>query len=96
TRKKILARLGKWSTQLHLNRRVFVLHGRAGMGKSSIVHALLRDLSPYYITTSFFFNRGIEECVDPYRLAPTLATQLAHANEELHSLVANAVRKHFG
>ncbi|EMD35546.1 hypothetical protein CERSUDRAFT_25326, partial [Gelatoporia subvermispora B] len=77
TRAKILKDLMDWTSRQDPSERILVLHGRAGMGKSSIVHALLRSFPEDRIAASFFFNRGSEECKDPYRVVPTLAHQLA-------------------
>ncbi|OCH94627.1 hypothetical protein OBBRIDRAFT_102544 [Obba rivulosa] len=95
TRKNILEYLTQWATLADQPHRVLVLHGRAGMGKSSIVHALLRRLAGDHITASFFFNRGVDECRDAYRVFSTLAHQLANTDERLRALIVEAVRGHF-
>ncbi|EMD35945.1 hypothetical protein CERSUDRAFT_115893 [Gelatoporia subvermispora B] len=91
TRIIILNDLVTWATQTDIEHRVFVLHGGAGMGKSSIAHQLTRQLAEDYIVASFFFNRGNSDCNDAHRLFPTLAHQLASCNENLRAYIVEAV-----
>ncbi|EMD36662.1 hypothetical protein CERSUDRAFT_114588 [Gelatoporia subvermispora B] len=90
TRSKILRDLTAWARSENEEGRVYVLHGPAGMGKSSIAHALCQQLADTHLGASFFFIRG--QISDPYSLFSSLAYQLAHSIPELRHIVANAVR----
>ncbi|EMD36666.1 hypothetical protein CERSUDRAFT_114603 [Gelatoporia subvermispora B] len=94
TRESVLADLRNWATHPNPPCRVFVLHGQAGMGKSSIVHALTEQIDKKHYGGSFFFNRGIDECRDAHRVFPTLAHQLAHSRDNLVYLIATSAREH--
>ncbi|EMD36794.1 hypothetical protein CERSUDRAFT_123842 [Gelatoporia subvermispora B] len=94
TRENILRDLTKWATEECPAHRILVLHGRAGMGKSSIIHALVRSLDERRRGVTFFFNRGVPECSDAHRVIPTIAHQLAYSQQCLVALVAEATRDH--
>ncbi|EMD36789.1 hypothetical protein CERSUDRAFT_137067, partial [Gelatoporia subvermispora B] len=76
------------------NKRIYVLHGPAGIGKSSVAHAFTKSIDDNHLGASFFFNHGIEECRDPQRIIPTLAYQIAHHNPDAIGHIVEAVRKH--
>ncbi|OCH85415.1 hypothetical protein OBBRIDRAFT_891193 [Obba rivulosa] len=94
TRENILHDLAEWAMEKEPACRVLVLHGRAGMGKSSIVHALVKRLDESRRGASFFFNRGVPECSDAYRVFPAIAYQLAYSHQALVALIAEASQGH--
>ncbi|OCH83708.1 hypothetical protein OBBRIDRAFT_715762, partial [Obba rivulosa] len=94
TRENILKDLAKWAVANDPTHRVLVLHGLAGMGKSLIVHALVKRLDESHRGASFFFNRGVPDCKDPYKVFPTIAHQLAYSQQALVELIAEASRGH--
>ncbi|OCH94617.1 hypothetical protein OBBRIDRAFT_769369 [Obba rivulosa] len=94
TRQEILRDLSDWVMKSPQPQRVYVLHGRAGMGKSSIAHALSRQFADTHLGSSYFFNRASEECSDALRVLPTMAYQIANSTRALRSHFAEAVRKH--
>ncbi|OCH87488.1 hypothetical protein OBBRIDRAFT_796150 [Obba rivulosa] len=94
TREQVLKELVGWATRDDIDHRVYVLYGPAGIGKSSIAHALSRELGESHLASTFFFHREMEDCSNPYRVFPTIAYQLAHAKPELLLPIVDAVRKH--
>ncbi|EMD31554.1 hypothetical protein CERSUDRAFT_100227 [Gelatoporia subvermispora B] len=94
TRKTILKDLFQWVKGEGQASNIYVLHGRAGMGKSSIMHALLRQLGSEQLGASFFFNRAVEDCRNAYRVFPTLAYQLASFNAQTRPIVSQAAREY--
>ncbi|EMD32010.1 hypothetical protein CERSUDRAFT_144145, partial [Gelatoporia subvermispora B] len=64
------------------------------MGKSSIAHALCRQLQNGQLGASFFFLRTSGECSNVYRIFPTIAHQLAEFIPSLRPHIASAARKH--
>ncbi|EMD36657.1 hypothetical protein CERSUDRAFT_34296, partial [Gelatoporia subvermispora B] len=90
TRAQILDDLAHWAQSEQPSHRVYVLYGQAGMGKSSIAHALCQRLGSAYLGASFFFIRG--QFNDPRSLFPSLAYQLAHSRPDLRPLIINAVK----
>jgi len=94
TREKILRDLAEWAANEDTNTRIYVLHGLAGMGKSSIAHALCRESCSTPLGASFFFIRASGECGDAYRLFPTIAYQLAGSKPEFRPLFV-AAAKHY-
>lgn len=94
TRVSVLQHLNEWVHMTNSSRRIYVLHGRAGTGKSTVAHTFCRSLDSTHLGASFFFVRGSEECSDPYCIFPTLAFQLAHSKPELCRFVVTAVKVH--
>ncbi|EMD36902.1 hypothetical protein CERSUDRAFT_114814 [Gelatoporia subvermispora B] len=94
TRKQILRDLVEWAENGSVRQRVYVLYGTAGMGKSSVAHALCRHLAYTILGASFFFVRGSKECSDAYTVFPTLAYQIACARDEPFLLIAEAAKSH--
>ncbi|EMD36699.1 hypothetical protein CERSUDRAFT_123782 [Gelatoporia subvermispora B] len=93
TRRAILQDLAKWAAQCESEKRVYVLYGEAGLGKSSISHAFCRQLPEGHLGASFFFLSTPEECSDAYRVIPTIAYQLAESIPSLRPQIANATRR---
>ncbi|EMD36700.1 hypothetical protein CERSUDRAFT_136944 [Gelatoporia subvermispora B] len=95
TRVAIRGDLVQWAVDDDFNKRVYILYGQAGMGKSSIAHAFCRELQQQSrIVVSFFFIREHSTCSDVYRVFPTIAYQLAEAIPHLRPVIADAARKH--
>ncbi|EMD36692.1 hypothetical protein CERSUDRAFT_51737, partial [Gelatoporia subvermispora B] len=94
TREAILHDLAEWAKDGKSEKRIYVLYGQAGMGKSSIAHAFCSLLPEGYLGASFFFLRSSTECSDGHRVFPTIAYQLAESVPSLRPQIANAARKH--
>ncbi|OCH94648.1 hypothetical protein OBBRIDRAFT_103371 [Obba rivulosa] len=94
TRKRILKEVLDWAKDPNQTRRMQVVYGPAGVGKSAIAREISEVLASGYLGASFFFQRGIAECNDPYLVIPTLIFQLAHSRPELQRHIADAVEKH--
>ncbi|EMD36691.1 hypothetical protein CERSUDRAFT_94965 [Gelatoporia subvermispora B] len=92
TRSQILHDLVEWVRDDEEKKRVYVLHGPAGMGKSSIAHALCQQLAGNTLEASFFFIRG--SITDPYSLFRTLAYQLADSIPDLFNPIVQSTRAH--
>ncbi|EMD36688.1 hypothetical protein CERSUDRAFT_136935, partial [Gelatoporia subvermispora B] len=94
TREAILHDLAEWAKDDKSDKRLYVLYGQAGMGKSSIAQAFCRQLPGRYLGASFFFLRSSTECSDAHRVFPTIAYQLAESVPSLRPQIANAAQKH--
>ncbi|EMD36659.1 hypothetical protein CERSUDRAFT_154945 [Gelatoporia subvermispora B] len=94
TRSTILRDLAKWSADSESDKRVHVVFGQAGMGKSSIAYAFCRQVRKAILGTSFFFLRGSGECSDVHRVFPTIAFQLAESVPSIRPQIVEAARKH--
>ncbi|EMD30768.1 hypothetical protein CERSUDRAFT_24601, partial [Gelatoporia subvermispora B] len=92
TRSQILRDLAEWVDGDEPSHCVYVLHGPAGMGKSSIAHALCSQLADTSLGASFFFIRG--SISDASCLFPSLAYQLAYSVHDLFAPIAEAARSH--
>lgn len=92
TRKEILDELIKWANKPEQCRRVHVLHGPAGHGKSTVAYALARMLGED-LGSSFFFFRG-ENTLKTSLVFPTIVHQLAHSRSDLRRLLVDAVARH--
>ncbi|EMD36690.1 hypothetical protein CERSUDRAFT_27201, partial [Gelatoporia subvermispora B] len=66
--------LNEWVRERAPKHRIYVLHGPAGTGKSSVAHALCCHTAGISLGASFFFIRG--SITDASRVFPTLAYQL--------------------
>ncbi|EMD30977.1 hypothetical protein CERSUDRAFT_127686 [Gelatoporia subvermispora B] len=94
TRTAIRADLAKWAVDGDPGKRIYVLYGQAGMGKSSIAHTFCKQLQEQHFVSSFFFLRGHDACSDAYRVFPTLAYQLADSVSDLRTHIVGVARKH--
>ncbi|EMD32016.1 hypothetical protein CERSUDRAFT_108969 [Gelatoporia subvermispora B] len=94
TRTAIRADLAKWAVDSDPEKRIYVLYGQAGMGKSSIAHAFCKELQGQHFVASFFFLRGHDTCSDAYRVFPTIAYQLADKIPEVRPHIVKVARKH--
>lgn len=79
---------------LNQDRRMQVIYGPAGVGKSAVARAVCEELGEEYLGASFFFQRGLADCNDPYLVFPTIAYQLAYSTPELLSHVVQLVDKY--
>ncbi|OCH88508.1 hypothetical protein OBBRIDRAFT_827101 [Obba rivulosa] len=96
TREKLLQDLTAWAQDSSRGARVFVIHGPAGMGKSTIAYEFAKRMEGGgLLGASFFFQRGSEERSDLHRVIPTLVWQLAHSQPEpLRGYLIKAVKDH--
>ncbi|KAM5544468.1 hypothetical protein V8D89_002128 [Ganoderma adspersum] len=97
TRSELFLELDAWvegRTELS-SKRICVLTGGVGTGKSTIASEFARrldDCGTY--GASFFFVRGVAELSSTRVFFPTLAYQLAHAQDALWKPIVNAAREH--
>ncbi|KAF7351607.1 Vegetative incompatibility protein HET-E-1 [Mycena sanguinolenta] len=80
TRVEIQADILKWlSPQPGTNERIFWITGIAGSGKSTLsaplIDTLRKEGTP--VAAQFFISRNIPETIDPSKIIPTIALQLA-------------------
>ncbi|EMD36695.1 hypothetical protein CERSUDRAFT_24695, partial [Gelatoporia subvermispora B] len=95
TRERILREVMIWAKDMAQTRRVQVIYGPAGAGKSSIARAICEALAEDgHIGASFFFRRGDPQCSDPYLVIPTIAYQLAHSTPDLTPRILSAVKEY--
>ncbi|EMD36790.1 hypothetical protein CERSUDRAFT_95061 [Gelatoporia subvermispora B] len=94
TRKEILRDLHDWATSDDTTKRIYVLHGSAGIGKSSVAYAFSKSIEDGQLGATWFFNHGIDECKDPQRVIPTLVYQIARHSHEAMRHIVDAVQKH--
>ncbi|KAJ6505161.1 hypothetical protein C8R45DRAFT_894511, partial [Mycena sanguinolenta] len=83
TRVEIKADILKWlSPQLGTNERIFWITGIAGSGKSTLSATLVDNLEKNHtpVAAQFFISRNIPETIDPAKLIPTIAQQLAESS----------------
>ena len=90
TRVKILADLEAWAS--NNDTRVFWLVGKAGTGKSAIVHTLCEILDKKdMLGASFFCSRGSENARNARLIVPTIAHSLASTSPCIRSEVIKAI-----
>ncbi|EMD36678.1 hypothetical protein CERSUDRAFT_136933 [Gelatoporia subvermispora B] len=95
TRKRILDEVPDWARSPSQDRRVQVIYGAAGAGKSAIARAVSEALAESgHLGASFFFLRGDPECSNPYLVFPTIAYQLAHSRPNLMTGIVSAIRRY--
>ncbi|OCH94638.1 hypothetical protein OBBRIDRAFT_102974 [Obba rivulosa] len=94
TREQILHEVVDWVKDRDPARRIHVIHGPAGIGKSAISRAVSEALAEEYLGASFFFQRALADCNNAYLVFPTIAYQLAHSRSDLLPHIVEGVRKH--
>ncbi len=97
TRSKLFAELEKWAGGDQSNKRVCILTGGAGTGKSTIASELARrlDRRSGKLGASFFFARGVTDLDSTRVFFPTIAHQLAHWNKgTLRQPIIDAAQEH--
>ena len=93
TRVKILADLEAWASD-DLSSKVYWLVGKAGTGKSTILHTLCDILDrKNMLGASFFSSRGSENARDARLIVPTIAHSLASTSPCIKSEVVKAIEK---
>ena len=94
TRIQTLTTISKWIEDPTADKRVFWLHGAAGMGKSTIAHHLRKVLGEAgRLAAHFFFKRHSKDQERPDFIIGTLAYQLAHVDRPLRAVICKAIRR---
>ncbi|KAJ6505032.1 hypothetical protein C8R45DRAFT_796904, partial [Mycena sanguinolenta] len=95
TRAEIQADILEWlSPQLGTNERIFWITGIAGSGKSTLSATLVDNLEKNHtpVAAQFFISRNIPETIDPAKLIPTIAQQLAESSPAAARIIHNALK----
>ncbi|KAJ7483226.1 hypothetical protein FB451DRAFT_102346 [Mycena latifolia] len=97
TRVEIQADILKWlSPQPGTNEHIFWVTGIAGSGKSTLSATVVENLREKHtpVAAQFFISRNIPETVDPSKIIPTVAKQLAEfspaAADIIHDTLASS------
>ncbi|KAJ7854172.1 hypothetical protein B0H14DRAFT_2508448, partial [Mycena olivaceomarginata] len=80
TRVDIQAEINQWlSLGSSIKERIFWVTGIAGSGKSTLSATVIETLRENHtpVAAQFFISRNIPETVDPSKIIPTIAKQLA-------------------
>ena len=88
-----LTKISDWIENTAADRRIFWLHGAAGMGKTTLSRHLRNVLSESgRLAAHFFFSRNNQKQEDPGFIIGTLAYQLAHVDQEMGNVICKAIR----
>ncbi|KAJ7849224.1 hypothetical protein B0H14DRAFT_3452596 [Mycena olivaceomarginata] len=98
TRTEIQADIKQWLSPQPSNcAHIFWIMGIAGSGKSTlsatIVNNLRQEGTP--VAAQFFISRNIPETIDPSKIIPTLAKQLAESSLAAAHIIHGTLRKGF-
>ncbi|KAF8157670.1 hypothetical protein K438DRAFT_337865 [Mycena galopus ATCC 62051] len=98
TRVKIQADILKWlSPQPGTNEHIFWITGIAGSGKSTLSATLVDNLrkkgTP--VAAQFFISRNIPETIDPGKIIPTIAQQLAKFSPDAAHIIQDKLKNGF-
>ncbi|KAJ7751601.1 hypothetical protein B0H16DRAFT_822555 [Mycena metata] len=98
TRVEIQADILKWlSPQPGTKKRIFWITGIAGSGKSTlsatVVDTLRKNHTP--VAAQFFISRNIPETIDPAKIIPTIAQQLAESFPAAASIIHKKLKNGF-
>ncbi|KAJ7702624.1 hypothetical protein B0H16DRAFT_1213913, partial [Mycena metata] len=98
TRVDIQAEITRWlAPQLSNRERIFWITGIAGSGKSTlsatVVDTLRKMGTP--VAAQFFISRNIPETIDPNKLIPTIAKQLAEFSPAAAQVIHNTLKNGF-
>ncbi|KAJ7240945.1 hypothetical protein C8J57DRAFT_1726924 [Mycena rebaudengoi] len=98
TRVQIQADILKWlSPQPGTNERIFWITGIAGSGKSTLSATLVKNLCEKQtpVAAQFFISRNIPETVDPSKIIPTIAQQLAEFSPTAANIIYDVLQDRF-
>ncbi|QRW06711.1 hypothetical protein RhiLY_05710 [Ceratobasidium sp. AG-Ba] len=97
TRVSIIHKLTAWVTEKGTSAMLAWVHGLAGLGKSSIMTSVCRQLNDQgLLAGSFFCNRDSPELRDPRQVLTTLVFELAQHWDAYGVAVSEAIRKNVG
>ncbi|KAF8169716.1 hypothetical protein K438DRAFT_226272 [Mycena galopus ATCC 62051] len=98
TRVQIKEDIEKWlSPQLSNSEHIFWITGIAGSGKSTLSATVVDNLRKTHtpVAAQFFISRNIPETVDPKKLVPTIAKQLAEFSPAAARVIHAALKDGF-
>ncbi|KAJ7810264.1 hypothetical protein B0H13DRAFT_2685567 [Mycena leptocephala] len=100
TRVKIQADILKWlSPQSGTNEHIFWITGIAGSGKSTlsatVVESLRKNKKHTPVAAQFFISRNIPETIDPAKIIPTIALQLAEFSPAAAGIIHSVLKRGF-
>ncbi|KAJ7035873.1 hypothetical protein C8F04DRAFT_1394512 [Mycena alexandri] len=99
TRVKIQADIMRWLSPEASNREhIFWVTGIAGSGKSTLSSTLVDNLrqKPHTpVTAQFFISRNIPETIDPGKIIPTIALQLAEFSPAAAGIIHDVLERGF-
>ncbi|KAJ7871068.1 hypothetical protein B0H13DRAFT_2350076 [Mycena leptocephala] len=98
TRVDIQAELMRWLSPQPSNReRIFWITGIAGSGKSTLSATIVDNLHKNHtpVAAQFFISREIPETVDPSKIIPTIAKQLAEFSPAAAGIIHNVLERGF-
>ncbi|KAJ7836414.1 hypothetical protein B0H13DRAFT_1652125, partial [Mycena leptocephala] len=88
----------KWlSPQPGTNERIFWITGIAGSGKSTLSATLVENLREKHtpVAAQFFISRNIPETIDPAKIIPTIALQLAEFSPAAAGIIHDVLQRGF-
>ncbi|KAJ7770088.1 hypothetical protein B0H16DRAFT_1365415, partial [Mycena metata] len=95
TRVQIQADILKWlSPQPGTNERIIWIIGIAGSGKSTLSATLVDNLGKKHtpVAAQFFISRNIPETIDPAKIIPTIAQQLAESSPAAAQIIHDTLK----
>ncbi|KAJ7254171.1 hypothetical protein C8J57DRAFT_1076315, partial [Mycena rebaudengoi] len=98
TRVDIQAEIMRWLSPQPSNReRIFWITGIAGSGKSTLSATVVDNLGKNYtpVAAQFFISRNIPETIDPNKIIPTIAKQLAEFSPAAAHVIYDTVKYRF-
>ncbi|KAF8162264.1 hypothetical protein K438DRAFT_1731256 [Mycena galopus ATCC 62051] len=98
TRVKIQADILEWlSPQPGTNEHIFWITGIAGSGKSTLSATLVENLREKHtpVAAQFFISHNIPETVDPSKIIPTIAKQLAKFSPAAAGIIHDVLKQGF-
>ncbi|KAJ7852115.1 hypothetical protein B0H13DRAFT_1643553 [Mycena leptocephala] len=98
TRVGIQSDIMEWlSPQPGTNERIFWITGIAGSGKSTLSATLVENLREKHtpVAAQFFISRNIPETIDPAKIIPTIAVQLAEFPPAAAGIIHDVLQRGF-
>ncbi|KAJ7914024.1 hypothetical protein B0H13DRAFT_1873367 [Mycena leptocephala] len=98
TRVEIQAEIARWLAPQPSNReRILWITGIAGSGKSTLSATVVDNLRKNHtpVTAQFFISRNIPETIDPSKLVPTIAKQLAESSPAAAHIIHDTLKNGF-
>ncbi|KAJ7750506.1 hypothetical protein B0H14DRAFT_2405761, partial [Mycena olivaceomarginata] len=98
TRVEIQADIMRWLSPEPSGREcIFWITGIAGSGKSTLLATIAKRLCENRtpVAAQFFISRNIPDTIDPAKLIPTIAQQLAESSPAAARIIHNTLKDHF-
>ena len=92
TRESVLAKIHAWVHDTSTGSRFFLLHGKAGCGKSTVAASICSSLADR-LAGSFFCKRDQVDRRNPVKLVWSLSFFIAHADPSFRGALLNELRK---